>query len=269
MINLHLQTVPARQGLAWIRHGITVFRRRPLAMSSLCSFAVMLVLVLPQLIPPLGLIVPLLPPLISLGFMLATHEVLQGNSPKIGVFVAPLRITAERRKSQLLMCLFYALAQLLIMLITTSLFGDSLDRLSDAKAAGGDQTAMMSALSDPRLRNGMLALLLLEGLVSIPFWHAPALVHWGGQGVAQALFSSTVALWRNRGAFTLNALGFAGAVMAVALLLAPIVGLLGPQLGTLISVLSTIVLSTVFYSSLYFSFVDCFLTGSPDKLTLK
>jgi len=38
--------------------------------------------------------------------MLATHEVLQGNSPKIGVFVAPLRITAERRKSQLLMCLF-------------------------------------------------------------------------------------------------------------------------------------------------------------------
>ncbi len=268
IINLHLQTVPARQGLAWIRHGLTVFRRRPLAMSSLCSFAIMLVLVLPQLIPPLGLIVPLLPPLISLGFMLATHEVLQGNSPKIGVFVAPLRITAERRKSQLLLCLFYALAQLLIMLLTSSLFGDSLDRLSDAKAAG-DQTALLAAASDPRLRDGMLTLLLLESLVSIPFWHAPALVHWGGQGVAQALFSSTVALWRNRGAFALNALGFAGAVIAVALLLAPIIGLLGPQLGTLFTVLSSIVVSTVFYSSLYFSFVDCFLSGSPDKLTFK
>lgn len=267
-MNLHLQTVPARQGLAWIRHGFAVFKRRPLAMSSLCSFAIMLVLVLPQLIPPLGLFVPLLPPLISLGFMLATHEVLQGNSPRIGVFVTPLRLTHERRKSQLLMCLFYALAQLLIMLVTTSLFGDSLDRLSDAKAAGGDQTAMMTALSDPRLREGMLSLLVLEALISVPFWHAPALVHWGGQGVAQALFSSTLALWRNRGAFALTALGFMGAVLAVALLLAPIVGLLGPQIGTLLSVLTTLVLSTVFYSSLYFSFVDCFMSSSPDKLEL-
>ena len=94
-------------------------------------------------------------------------------------------------------------------------------------------------------------------------------MHFGGQGVAQALFSSSVALWRNRGAFALSALVLAGAVLATALLLAPIMGLLGPQIGTLASVLVSIVLSTVFYSSLYFSFVDCFLSGSPDKLELK
>jgi len=125
-------------------------------------------------------------------------------------------------------------------------------------------------MSDPRLRDGLMALLLLESLISVPFWHAPALVHWGGQGVAQALFSSTIgAVAQTAAPLPSTPWGFAGAVLAVALLLAPIVGLLGPQLGTLVSVLSTIVLSTVFYSSLYFSFVDCFLTGSPDKLELK
>jgi len=97
-------------------------------------------------------------------------------------------------------------------------------------------------MSDPRLRDGLMALLLLEIADLRALLACTGPVHWGGQGVAQALFSSTMALWRNRGAFALNALGFAGAVLAVALLLAPIVGLLGPQLGTLVSVLSTIVL---------------------------
>jgi len=50
--------------------------------------------------------VPLLPPLISLGFMLATHEVAPGQLAQDRRLRAPLRITAERRKSQLLMCLF-------------------------------------------------------------------------------------------------------------------------------------------------------------------
>ena len=27
----------------------------------------------------------------------------------------------------------------------------------------------------------------MGALLSVPFWHAPALVHWGGQGLTQAL----------------------------------------------------------------------------------
>jgi hypothetical protein len=194
--------------------------------------------------------------------------VLQGHAPKRGVFAAPLRLTPERRKSQLLMCLFYALAQLAIMLLSMGLFGDSLERLSAAQEKG-DTAAVMAAFANPQLIDGGLVLLVLESLLAVPFWHAPALVHWGGQGVAQALFSSTLALWRNRGAFALSVLGWTAAVLATALLLAPLAGLLGQQIGAVISVLSTIVFTTVFYSSLYFSFVDCFLSGSPDKLELK
>jgi hypothetical protein len=41
----------------------------------------------------------------------------------------------------------------------------------------------------------------------VPFWHAPGLVHWGSQGVGQALFSSTLAVWRCRGAFVVYLTG--------------------------------------------------------------
>ena len=49
---------------------------------------------------------------------------------------------------------------------------------------------------------------VFAGALSIPFWHAPALVYWGGQGWAKSLFFSTVALWRNKGAFALYGLGW-------------------------------------------------------------
>jgi len=269
-MNLHLQTVPARQGLAWIRHGFAVYKRRPLAMSSLCSFVFMLMLVLPQLLPPLGVILALLPPLLSLGFMLATHEVLQGRAPKLGVFLAPLRLTVQRRRSQMWMCLLFAVLQFGIGLLASSLFGDSVERLVNARTAPTpNDAAVLAAVSDPRLLQGFLVWSILQTLVAIPFWQAPALVHWSGQGAPQALFSSTLALWRNRAAFTVYGLGWAAAFLAISLVLLPVAALLGPQLGVAFLALAMISLATTFNSSLYFSFVDCFLSGSPDKLELK
>ncbi len=34
---LHLQTVPARNGMLWMRHGFQIFRRKPLALTGLLS----------------------------------------------------------------------------------------------------------------------------------------------------------------------------------------------------------------------------------------
>jgi hypothetical protein len=65
----------------------------------------------------------------------------------------------------------------------------------------------------------------LMGLLSVPYWHAPALVHWGGQGVAQALFSSTLAL-AQQGAFAFNMLLW-GALMGVASAVSLVFALIG------------------------------------------
>jgi len=96
-------------------------------------------------------------------------------------------------------------------------------------------------------------------LLAVPFWHAPALVHWGGQGAAKSLFFSTVACWRNKGALTVFTLGWFGVLVAFAFLSTAVFALLGvPQLAFLAFTPAMLMLTSAFYASLYFSFVDSF-----------
>ncbi len=266
-MQLHLQQVPARNGRLWIRHGFKVFQRQPLALSSLFGLFLFLGFVA-MLLPGIG---PLLTfaslPLLSLGFMLATHLVLQKKTPTASVIIAPLKLTAERRRSQLLLCFGYAGAVLLISLLADWVDGGSTRDLQKLIANNADADAIAQAATDPRLFWGVATRLGLVTLLSVPYWHAPALVHWGGQGVAQALFSSTLALWRNKAAFALNALLWAGLLMAVASLVSLVFGLLGlTQFAPMVLMAAGLLLSTVFYASLYFTFVDCFMFGAPSDV---
>jgi len=104
-----------------------------------------------------------------------------------------------------------------------------------------------------------IAVLVAGTLLTIPFWHAPALVHWGGQAVGQSLFSSTLAVWRAKGAFVVYILGWVGSVMLFALGSALLLGLLGqPQWAGLVGIPGGLVFSAVFYISLLFTFNDSF-----------
>jgi hypothetical protein len=118
-------------------------------------------------------------------------------------------------------------------------------------------------LSESGVAVGALLAVGLGTLLSMPFWHAPALVHWGGQGVRQALFSSTLALWRSKGAFLAYMLAWIGVLLLFGLVTAVVFSLIGvPQLTGLIGVPAGLVFSTVFYISVLFTFTDSF-GGSP------
>lgn len=266
-MQLHLQDVPARNGRLWIRHGFKVFQRQPLALSGLFGLFLFFGFVA-MLLPGVG---PLLTfaslPLLSLGFMLATHLVLQKKMPTAGVFIAPLKLTPERRRSQWLLCFSYALAVVFISWLADWVDGGSTRDLQKLIAENADTDAVTNAATDPRLFWGMATRLGLLALLAVPYWHAPALVHWGGHGVAQALFSSTLALWRNKAAFALNALLWGGLLMAVAGVISLVFGLLGLAQVAPVALMATgLMLSTVFYASLYFSFVDCFMFGAPQDV---
>lgn len=133
----------------------------------------------------------------------------------------------------------------------------------DGADPGADgQPAIGQALDDPRLLPSLALRGALAALVSVPFWYAPALVHWGGQSAVQALFSSTVALWRSRGALFLYGLVWAllllGAALAVAVLS------LASGSGRLVMVFSTLAalaLCAWFYVSIWFGYTDSF--GTP------
>jgi hypothetical protein len=110
---------------------------------------------------------------------------------------------------------------------------------------------------------GTLSFALLASALSIPFWHAPALVWWGGQGVWQALFSSTLGVWRAKGAYLLYSLAWLLASMALSLAVGVLAGSFGaPSIITWLVPALVLALSSAFYVSLWFSFVDNF--GSPD-----
>jgi hypothetical protein len=263
-MQLHLQKIPAANGRLWIRHGFKVFRRQPMALAGLFGLFLFAGFVL-MLLPGAGLLLTMAAlPLLSLGFMLATHLVLQNKTPTAAVFLAPLKLTPERRRAQLMLCLSYATAALLIGLLADWLDGGSTLALQKLMAENADADAIAAAATDPRLFWGVSVRLGLATLLSVPFWHAPALVHWGGQGVAQALFSSTLALWRNKGAFALNSLLWAALLLGIAggiSLLSAALGL--AQFAPVVLMTVGLLLSTVFYASLYFSFVDCFMFGAP------
>ncbi|HRI17546.1 MAG TPA: BPSS1780 family membrane protein [Burkholderiaceae bacterium] len=257
---MKLLLVPARQGLRWVTAGFAVFFKRPLAFAALFTLFIFGGLV-SMMLPFVGawLLLAALP-LVSLAFMLATQRTLAGRAPTPGVFTEPLRVSPKRTRALIQMGLAYALASLLIIWLSDVADGGKFEALQDAMASGkGDASAVAALLGDPQLQFGLLLRFGLATLLALPFWHAPALVHWGEVGAGKALFFSTVACWRNFGAFLVYGLAWGGVILAfgaVANLLAAL--LAQPQLIALAAVPAGLLFSTIFYASLYFTVTDCF-----------
>jgi hypothetical protein len=262
---LSLHAVAPRQGLAWVRQAFIVFFRRPLAFTVLFALFLFGGTLVAGLLPFVGRLLALMAvPLLSLGFMLATRSALRDGPVHPGQLVEPLRGDTSRRRALLALCALYGALTLAIVFIWGWVDGGRFDEWQALMAKGDAKPEEIDALlADDRLLGGIVVFLGLGALLSIPFWHAPALVHWGGQGAAQALFSSTLALWRTRGAFVVYMLAWSAVVTLFGLLAATVFGLLGLRAMVPVAALPAgLMFSTAFYVSLYFVFVDTF--GVPD-----
>ena len=265
---MKLNTVPARQGALWVRQGFQIFFRQPMAFAALFA-AFMFGVFAVAMLPFFGtLLVLAWLPLVSLGFMIATRLALGGHFATPRVFIVPLRPPRARQVTMAQLGLAYAMATFAIVWLCDSLDGGAFEALMDAlpnaqKAPQG----VADKLADSNVWGGLSLRLALAGALSVPFWHAPALVFWDGHGVAKALFSSTIACWRNRGAFAVYSLVWFALVSAVGVGGSLVFGLLGQaQLFALAAVPMSLMLTTVFYASLYFTFADCF-SANPAEAT--
>lgn len=259
-MTLLLKPVPAARGARWIADALRLFARRPLAFTMMFA-AFMFCALLSSLVPFVGGVLQMMAlPLLSLGFMVASQSALLDGPVHPIQFIEPLRADPVRRKALLQLCLLYGLGAVAILLLCDTLSDNAMGRLLALSAKGDSAQAEIDAvLSEPGLGAVALLLVTLGTLLSVPFWHAPALVHWGGQNVGQALFSSTLAVWRSKGAFLAYALAWAGLVLAFAVLSSLLFGALGlRQLASLAAVPAGLMFSTVFYVSLLFTFNDSF-----------
>lgn len=263
---MKLRTVPAGQGLKWVREGFRTLGKRPMAFVGLASAVVFASLVLPRVSVLLTLVFAAAAPLFTLGFMNAAKQRELATRSALASFVEGMRLPQEARRPMLMLCAAYTVAAFLAGLVVTAGYGESLAVLSQSMPGTppADPPAAGRTVADGRLVVGVLVQMVIGALLAIPFWHAPALVRWGGQSAGQAVFSSTVAIWRNRGAFATYALGFFGLAMLLIVIGAPLLGLLGGgQLVTMAVFSLLLLIPAAFYGSLYWTFADCFETSDP------
>ena len=217
-----------------------------------------------------GLMVVAALPLLSLVMMMGCAAIMRGQVAPPSLLLAPFRAQTERRNRLLGLCGLYAAATLAVMLASDGLDGGKFNELQALMASGMDteeqKQQAQALLEDPSLRGAVFLRLALTGLVSIPFWYAPALVWWAQQGVAQSLFSSVLALWRSKGAFAVYLLTWFGVIaLGGGLLGAGLQALGAGQLLSLLVMPLGLTLSVVFYVSLYFMFVQTFGSAEPSR----
>lgn len=268
-MKLTLQKVPARQGVQWMRSAFALFARKPLAMSVLLM-AYLLLATLLLLVPVLGPLVGLAGlPMLGLAYMNATRDALADQSVSPLHLAAPLSAEhAATRVALLVTCGLYAVLTTLLLMAADAIDGGSFTKLQTLlmqPRTEAVQAQIAALLNEPGLLLGLWLRLGGLALLSVPFWFAPALVSWQGQGIAQALFTSALALWRNKAAYLVSSL----ALMAVVVTFSTATGLLFaafglPALTVAAALPAGLIFTSVFYVSLYFAWRDTFLAVEPN-----
>ena len=260
---MKLHIVPARTGIDWVKGGIRVFWRQPLAMASL-FFMTMAAMSIASLVPLIGPALALaLLPAATLVMMVAAAEALEGRFPTPAVMLKALRTGRDRMRALAVLGALYAAGFLAVMAFSALFDGGQF-----ALVYMGGEPMTREIAEDPRFQTAMWVSLVLYLPLSLLFWHAPGLVHWHGVPPVKSLFFSIVACVRNMGAFTLFGLGWLGVFLLGGVLISLVaslfaaLGLLGagaaPGLVGSLMVGMALVMAGMFFSSVVFTFRDCF-----------
>ncbi len=205
--------LPASEGMAWIREGWGYFTSAPLVWIGMLLMGValfvggaFLVGVMGALMPPLillfGIALYLLTPVFSASFIVACHELEQGQPIGVGHLFAGFR---SNLGGLMLLGLIYALANFALSLL---LMGGMMGM------TGSDMAHMLDG-GDPAMSGLLFNLLYL--LVTIPlfmaYWFAPALVAIDGISPTRAMVMSFKGCLVNLGPFLIY--GLVGLVLAI------------------------------------------------------
>lgn len=278
---VRIRSIPARAGLRWIQLALRAFARQPAGFMGMFGMFLLAMLLFSI---PLALLVPLanalhvdnvivsmlglvLMPLLSLSFMLSTEAVTNDLRIRPSLFFAPLRTTAQARRSLLAIGLVYVAMFLAAWFIGNGLDGGETARwLADHMMRPPEGAAPPPVLV-PLSQAAMIVVFLkmaVVAVVTIPLWHAPPLIHWGHYGAAKAMFASVVAMWRTRAALAVFCLGWLALSFGLACVLAVLELLLGSSVLVVgFAVLMSWALSALFYVTLWFGFLDTFEIAPP------
>lgn len=251
-MKLHL--VPARTGASWVKLGIRTFFKQPLALAGLFFMFMALMAVVSQ-VPVIGFVLAMtLLPAATLGLMAATREATLGRFPMPMILLAAFRAGRQQARAMLVLGSLYTLGFLLAM--GASWLVDDGD-FARVYLGGSSPTREMLMASD--FQAAMWVFIGLHLPLSLVFWHAPALVHWHGLPPIKSLFFSGVACLRNFWAFVVFGLMWLGVLLLVLVVVTTVAALLGfSGLAGDLLFPALLLLASMFFSSLFFTFRDSF-----------
>jgi len=250
---MKLNSVPPKEGYTWIRQGIWLFKQNPLGFLMLVLMYVF-VAQLAVLVPVIGIFaILLLTPTLSVGFMTACRQAIQKERIRPSVYVVALQSSPLIRKRILQLGLVYAALILALSFILSMLvdFELLIPLMTNDKPI------------TPEAVRQIYLILFFGGLLYVPvamlMWFSPVLVAWADMSVAQALFSSAIACWENRGAFFLYIAIWGAILIAIPLTIGSIFDALdlGQAASFIIAPISMAGL-TVMHCSFFATWKACF-----------
>jgi hypothetical protein len=251
---IKLRSAPALEGGRWMLSGVQLVRRAPLTLLGLMGFMFFglgLLLALPWVGPVL---VGVLMPALSGGWVLAVDALRSGRRPTPTHLMQPL-LGRERWHLLTLGALHAAAAALTLGL--AELIDPGLQQAwRNAMAADLGDDARMAAFQ--ALQSGMLLRMALIVPVLLLFWHAPVILLREGGSVGRALFASAVASVRNLGAFVVYGAAWVVADLLLSLLLGVLLAALGlAPWAPFFAMPAALFFSAAFYASLHASVQGC------------
>ncbi|MFZ4481391.1 MAG: BPSS1780 family membrane protein [Rhodoferax sp.] len=259
---MKLNIIPARTGILWVKLGMRTFLRQPLALAGL-FFMFMAVMTIASQVPVIGFALAMtLLPAATLGLMVATREATDGRFPMPMVLLAAFRAGRKQARAMLLLGGLYALGFLATIGLSYLVDGGDF-----ARVYLGGATPTREMMLEPAFQGAMWAFIGLHLPLSLMFWHAPALVHWHGFSPLKSLFFSLFACLRNFWAFAVFGLMWLAVLVLTVVAVTTIGSLLGnPGLAGDLLFPALLLLATMFFTSLYFTFRDTFeqpQSGTP------
>ena len=248
--------LPFNAGWYWIQEGYRICMRQPLAMF-FWSMTLGLLITFTYLVPFIGQMALIIAtPSLTFMTLSACRRIDAGETMQLGMWSQPLR-DRDTRKRLILLGLAYLVCCFLGGVVATVPYLDSLTAAIEGQDQI-DELALLQAMQAPMLTFGILYV-----LISMFFWHAPALIGWHGVPMKRALFYSMVACWRNKWAFLLY--GVSWGVIFVGMQLAG--GLLStigipPGVVQLFMMPLNIAVAAVLYASFYPAYVSVFQPGT-------
>ena len=251
---MKLRVASPRDGLQWMLSGVHLARQQTLGLASLFGlmvFGMALLLGLPWIGPVL---VAVLLPALSAGWVDAAAAVQAEQRPLVTHLIGPLRSTS--RAALLQLGAVNAAGSFLLLLLADALDPGMADAWTTMRDSETSADATLDAIG--ALQQGLVLRAVLMLPLVLTLWHAPMVVVRTGAGVGKALFISATATWRNLGAFVVYGVAWILADLVLSLLLAGLLTALGlGQLAMVLVLPGAMVFSGAFYASLKASVDGC------------